>query len=413
MDDLLLYALLKKRFSGGGGGGGELPENVVTKEELQQAIASLNIPHGIHLFNQSSISSTFSGPSGILEREYLINKGEEVNTNDLAIFPDDKTLVLYFAIISEINEDYFTVTNIQYLKDNWIYSGIWQSGVIASYPEVFSYEGGTWLCLGTDLRTAPAIGNEWFCISAPNSTLTITDGDTTTKYNGQQEQTVNIPRPIYFKLNGMAMTDTGGIGTSYTIAISNLTPSSPAPIIGDTIIFYTDTYTYIGTVTQVQASAIVVQVKVTMLGNSGAEKGTTWFTGTAVPQNIPNSVKGDIYLDTNTGKFYRRNDQNGVENWELFFKIDDTGFGAGISWFTGTSAPLSTQGAENDLYLDINSGEIYQKNNNNWKILGTIQNGGTLPISKESIVDLLNDGSEENKNAILILNGGNSKEIFN
>lgn len=77
-----------------------------------------------------------------------------------------------------------------------------------------------------------------------------------------------IPRPTYYKLQGDLMTDTGGVDTDYTVAISNLTPQSPTPIIGDVVIFSTSDNVYIGTVKEKQELAVLVTAKL-KIGGTG------------------------------------------------------------------------------------------------------------------------------------------------
>lgn len=104
-----------------------------------------------------------------------------------------------------------------------------------------------------------------------------------------------LPRPVYYKLNGTPVTDTGGIGAIYPIAISNLTPTTPTPIVGDTVVFYTSEATYIGSVTQAQTSAVMVEVKVGMAGVSYA-----WNDITGKPdwlgETKPSYTKSEVGL---------------------------------------------------------------------------------------------------------------------
>ena len=115
---------------------------------------------GIYRFSESSVSSSFSGTPE-LYKEDLIGK-EEPTVGALAIFPDNKSLVLYIGVITAVNGESYTVSQIEYLKDSWQVSGNWISGVIANYPEVYKYQGNSWLCLGKDITTAPQEGKNWY-----------------------------------------------------------------------------------------------------------------------------------------------------------------------------------------------------------------------------------------------------------
>ena len=138
-------------------------------------------------------------------------------------------------------------------------------------------------CLTRDVVTAPEKGKEWFCISAPApvtsvagktgevnlSALTFKDNSTngnSIEYNGSQEKEIYIPRPVYFKLNGDLMQDMGGVGTDYVLAISNLTPTYPVPVIGDVVVFRTSDNVYIGQVKEAQTAGITVTTKLQIGG---------------------------------------------------------------------------------------------------------------------------------------------------
>ncbi len=266
MDNLILYALLKQYAGGGGGGDGDTPDlsKYVTKEDLKKALNDLDIPNGVYLFATSSISSTFAGPAGILNAENLVNPelGEKIKINDLAIFPDDKSNVIYIGIITEIEDyPYLTVSNITYLKDNWIFTGDWHQGMISSYPEVYRFEGGLWLCLGSSITNPPHEESE----QEVKEWKLLAD-------SGNDEI-----RPTYYKLAGDAMTDMGDPDASYTLAKANLTPLDPEPQIGDVVIFNTDSAVYVGLITTVQSSAVVAQAKL-QLGGGTITTGVTKIT---------------------------------------------------------------------------------------------------------------------------------------
>lgn len=205
-----------------------------------QAVSSFSSP--IARFSTSDVSSTFSGESTELYRENLLGDNDP-GVGSIAIFPDNKSLVLYMGDVKEVNEETYTVGDIEYLNSIWQPSGEWIKGIIANYPELYRYKGASWICLGRDIQTEPTEeGREWFLLcEAP-------------------------PRPVYFKLNGASLTDVGGIGEKYTVAISNLTPITPKPEIGDTVMFATDSATYVGQITEAQEAAVIVEVKLGMNG---------------------------------------------------------------------------------------------------------------------------------------------------
>ena len=72
---------------------------------------------------------------------------------------------------------------------------------------------------------------------------------------GEQGVAGKDGRPLYYKNGGSESSDVGI--NSYPISLQNLYPKSPTPIVGDVIIFSTNSATYIGTITQIQSSSIV------------------------------------------------------------------------------------------------------------------------------------------------------------
>lgn len=103
-------------------------------------------------------------------------------------------------------------------------------------------------------------------------------------------------RPVYYKLNGGAMTDVGGIGKSYTLAKSNLTPLDPQPIVGDTVVFNTNTKVYIGTITTAQTAAVVAEVKLEIGGQDSGETETGVITVNG-RNGAVTLTKSDVNLD--------------------------------------------------------------------------------------------------------------------
>lgn len=255
--------------------GAKLDAEIAAREKAEKELdAKIGAVRGLFRFSDSAVSSTFAGESTELLKTDLIGDGTP-RVGDSVIFPDDKTLVLYIGRITAVNDDSYTVSDISYINNVWQPSGSpWVSGIIASYPEVYTYDGGTWLCLASDVRTAPAAGNEWYCISAKVTaeTLGLADVATTGSYNNLVNKP-NVPRPVYYKLAGDVMTDTGGMNQTYTVAITNLTPQTPTPVVGDTVVFNTSESVYIGTVTQAQNAAVLVVVKMEVKGGGGEVTG--------------------------------------------------------------------------------------------------------------------------------------------
>ena len=205
---------------------------------------------GIIRFKQSDVSSALTKSTTLLKTD-LANEEDEPQVGNLAIFPDSKSLVIYIATITEVNGDSVTVSDPEYLKDTWVMSGEWIVGP-ASYPEVYTYQGSTYLCLVSDTNTPPSkdASTEWKIIA---------EKPATPSYNDLPDKP-DIPRPTFFKVTGDAMKDTGGVGTTYLVSNGNISPADWALKIDDVIIFYTDLAYYIGKVTQTNGNGATVIV---------------------------------------------------------------------------------------------------------------------------------------------------------
>ena len=81
---------------------------------------------------------------------------------------------------------------------------------------------------------------------------------------GAKGDTGDPGRPVYSKIGGTNLTDIGL--KDYTVAFSNMTPTTPTPKVGDTVIFTTSVSTYVGTIKTVQTSAAVVTAKARLNG---------------------------------------------------------------------------------------------------------------------------------------------------
>lgn len=209
---------------------------------------------GVIRFKQSSVSSAFNG-STELYRTDLANDKDEPQVGNLAIFPDSKSLVLYIATITSINGgESFTVDDVEYLKDTWQFYGEWVGGTHASYPEVYTFKGSTYLCIVSDTTNPPHIAEE-----QPEWKI-IAEKPATPSYNDLQDKP-EIPHPTYYKMNGDEVADMGN-DRMYPISIANLVPTSPVPEIGDVVVFSTKEATYIGTVTQKQTAGLMVTAKI-------------------------------------------------------------------------------------------------------------------------------------------------------
>lgn len=208
---------------------------------------------GIIRFKRSDVSSAFNGSTELYKTD-LADESDEPQVGNLAIFPDSKSLVLYIATITAINGgDSFTINDVEYLKDTWVMSGEWIGGVHTSYPEVYTYQGSTYLCIVSDTTKTPSKeeDKDWKIIAEKPETPSFND----------LKDKPEIPRPTFFKVTGDAMKDTGGIGYTYLVSNDKISPADQTMQKDDVIIFYTDLAYYIGKVTQTNGNGATVQVE--------------------------------------------------------------------------------------------------------------------------------------------------------
>ena len=116
-------------------------------------------------------------------------------------------------------------------------------------------------------------------------------------------------------------------------------------------------------------------------GQAGTD-GATWLTGSGAPNNTLGK-DGDLYLDTSTSDVYQKEDGT----WTLITNIKgetgadgdkgdtgDTGTD-GATWLTGSGAPSADLGKVGDLYLDIDTTDVYQKGETGWTKILTLAPG--------------------------------------
>lgn len=127
----------------------------------------------------------------------------------------------------------------------------------------------------------------------------------------------------------------------------------------DTIGEYTITYTVSDSV----GNETVVERIVNVVEPFGS-----WYTGEGAPSDELGS-NGDSYLDTTTGDIYKRDPNTWTKVGNL--KGDDGKQGSAI--LTGSGAPSADVGDLGDLYLDTNTGDVYEKAADGWKKIANLQ----------------------------------------
>jgi len=116
-------------------------------------------------------------------------------------------------------------------------------------------------------------------------------------------------------------------------------------------------------------------------GMPGAS-GSIWYNGTTVPTTSI-GANGDFYLNTVNGDIYNRINNLWVLVGNMKGVQGDYGLPGkdGTIWHEGTSTPANTLGVDGDFYLNTFTCNIYTKNNGVWVQIGNIRGlqGATGP----------------------------------
>lgn len=114
-------------------------------------------------------------------------------------------------------------------------------------------------------------------------------------------------------------------------------------------------------------------------GDEGAkgETGNGWLSGKGTPSNADGKV-GDLYLDLNTGDVYVKNNSNAWVKESNLKGADgndgnDGASTSGNNWLTGNGAPNNANGNDGDLYLDLDNYDFYMKASGAWSKEGNFK----------------------------------------
>lgn len=114
-------------------------------------------------------------------------------------------------------------------------------------------------------------------------------------------------------------------------------------------------------------------------GDDGAkgETGNGWLSGKGTPSNANGKI-GDLYLDLNTGDVYVKNSSNAWVKESNLKGADgndgnDGASTSGNNWLTGNGAPNNANGNDGDLYLDLDNYDFYMKASGVWSKEGNFK----------------------------------------
>jgi hypothetical protein len=133
-------------------------------------------------------------------------------------------------------------------------------------------------------------------------------------------------------------------------------------------------------------------------GDDGAN-GELWFNGSGAPAGATGAV-GDMYINNDNGAYYEK---TGVATWALRGNLVGPAGDTGNGWLTGSGAPDGGDGDENDLYLDTDNGDVYQKGVLGWD--GPIANltGPSSPASAVTVTPTGNLAADDVQEALVEL----------
>ncbi|MCK1668661.1 collagen-like protein [Bradyrhizobium sp. 153] len=123
------------------------------------------------------------------------------------------------------------------------------------------------------------------------------------------------------------------------------------------------------------------------IGPAGADgaRGSLWYENAGPPGNISGQAPNDVYLNTTNGEVYRRD----ATVWTLVGSIkgpqgpsgadglngtDGADGARGSLWYENTGAPgVITGQAQNDVYLNTTTGDVYRRGASAWTLVGNIR----------------------------------------
>lgn len=102
--------------------------------------------------------------------------------------------------------------------------------------------------------------------------------------------------------------------------------------------------------------------------DEGEEEGGVWFSGEGEPSDETGDI-GDLYLDEETGDYYKKEEEGWAEKGNLKGKNGNDG----NEWLVGEGEPEDDNGASGDLYLDEDSNDVYHKTEDGWEHVTNIK----------------------------------------
>lgn len=137
------------------------------------------------------------------------------------------------------------------------------------------------------------------------------------------------------------------------------------------------------------------------------EIGGTWQIGEGKPNSEAGNEK-DLYLDIITFDVYQKNEKD----WNLIGNLKGEDGTDGAIWLVGEGYPSESLGNTGDLYLETSTGDVYIKSVDGWKVVANIQGASNETEDNEKLEENPNEDPKEGpeKEPGVDIKDGNLKE---
>jgi len=93
-----------------------------------------------------------------------------------------------------------------------------------------------------------------------------------------------------------------------------------------------------------------------------------WLTGVGSP-TLQLGAEGDLFLNLDSGQIFRKTQGT----WVYVGLLRAGALGRGPGWLSGSGSPSAKFGDEEDMYLDIITGRAYKKTSGTWLFLADLK----------------------------------------
>ena len=245
--------------------------------------------------------------------------------------------------------------------------------------DVYEKTSGSWAVSGNikgaqgNTGTAGAAGSRFYSGSGVPSAGTGTNIDLyLNTANGDVYEKTSGSWAVSGNIRGV-QGNTGNTGTAGSRWYSN--PGAPSAGTGVDTDFYLNTTN--GDVYQKSAGAWLQVTNIKgVQGNTGTAgaAGSRFYSGSGAP-SAGTGTNIDLYLNTATGDVYEKTSGSWAVSGNIKGAQGNTGTAgaAGSRFYAGAGAPSPATGTNIDLYLNVLTGDVYEKTSGSWAVSGNIK----------------------------------------